>query len=326
LIALLHAARYYSIAGMLWDLHGLVLECVTADDLLAESWRTSFSSLPAAEAKPELRFRLEIATSVPEAPAGLPQFQLGDLLGYYPEEGLVTAHFPHFGQLQISLESGTTNGVLVRRALDVPGLLEDVIAIGFSPHLRQRGIYLVHAFAASYKDKAILLVGDIGAGKTTTGMALLAAGWRLLSNDSALFDASAEVLSYPGLLAAYPDTFERFSATNRLTDGLSDSEQRSKIIVPAESIWPDVWCDHASAGAIIFPQIESRGDHLLEPLGRPEALRRLLPHTMEQWDSETMPNHLSALSALVNAAPGFILRLGPEVSSLPGLLCSTLNW
>lgn len=311
---------------MLWSMHGIVVEGVTRDALLAESWRKSFSSLPAAKAVPALRIQLEIAESVPNTPSGPPSFRLGDLLAYYLEESLVTAHFYQFGQLRIDLESGTTSGVIVPQTLNTPGLLEDIIAIGLSPHLRRHGLYLVHAFAASYREKVALLVGDIGAGKTTTGMALLAAGWKLLSNDSPLVSAAGEILSYPGLLAAYPDTFERFSTTAHLADGLSFRGRRTKIAVQAESIWPEIWCDRAQAGAIIFPQIEARGDHLLEPLRRPETLRRLLPHTLEQWDRELMPDHLSAMNTLVKAVPGLLLRLGPDVSSIPGLVLSTMGW
>jgi hypothetical protein len=321
-----HAAGYYSIGDMFWDLHGIVVEGVTNNALLAENWHKSFSSRPAVQAQPELRIHLDVTETVPEAPPGTPRFQLGDLLAYYPDGDIVTAHFPRFGQLRINLETGTTTGRIVRQTLDVYGALEDVIAIGLSPHLRRRGLYLVHAFAASFKERAILLVGDIGAGKTTTGMALLADGWRLLSNDSPLINATAEVLSYPGLLAAYPDTFERFAETTQLASGLPGGEQRRKISVAAESIWPEVWRERAPAGAVVFPQIETTGDHLLEPLSRAETLRRLLPHTVEQWDGVMMPEHLSVLSKIVEVSPGFILRLGPDVSAIPRLLLSTLGW
>jgi hypothetical protein len=96
--------------------------------------------------------------------------------------------------------------------------------------------------------------------------------------------------------------------------------------VAAESTWPEVWRERAPAGAVVFPQIETTGDHLLEPLSRAETLRRLLPHTVEQWDGVMMPEHLSVLSKIVEVSPGFILRLGPDVSAIPRLLLSTLGW
>ena len=98
------------------------------------------------------------------------------------------------------------------------------------------------------------------------------------------------------------------------------------MVVPAESVWPGVWADRAPAGAIVFPQIESRSDHLLEPLSRAETLRRMLPHSLEQWDGQMMPDHLSALTALAEVAPGYILHLGQEVGSIPELLLSRFGW
>ena len=189
-------------------------------------------------------------------------------------------------------------------------------------------MFLLHAFAACPYPRpasplldAVLLVGNIGAGKTTTGMALLDAGWKLLSNDSPIINESAEVLSYPGLLAAYPDTLTRFEKTSRLA---ASAAERRKIVIAAESIWPDVWIDRAPAAAIFFPQIESRADHAVEPISQPEALRMILPHAIEQWDRAMIPGHLAALNAFVQAAPAFRLRLGPDTSTIPDTLLNLL--
>ncbi|HKZ78735.1 MAG TPA: hypothetical protein VJ124_10565, partial [Pyrinomonadaceae bacterium] len=170
-----------------------------------------------------------------------------------------------------------------------------------------------------------LLVGSIGSGKTTTGMALLDAGWKLLSNDSPIVTASAEILSYPGLLAAYPDTFARFETTVSLLHTIPESEGRKKLTVAAESIWPDVWIERAPARAIFFPQVELRADHAVEPISPPEALRRLLPHAVEQWDREMIPEHLRVLRLLVASAPAYMLRLGPDVNVIPVLLADVLS-
>ncbi|MBK9054231.1 MAG: hypothetical protein IPL78_25960 [Chloroflexi bacterium] len=66
-----------------------------------------------------------------------------------------------------------------------PGLLdsgrfEDLFWVAVAPWLRQRGLFLVHGFAAASPDEqqTILLVGRSGSGKTTTGLALLQTGWR----------------------------------------------------------------------------------------------------------------------------------------------------
>lgn len=330
---------------MLWNFHDLTIKGKTNDSALRERWQQAFASRPASTAEADVSCALDIVSDVPPRPSGDAKFRQGDLLEYFvdTQTQIAIAHFPRFGQLRLDLRNGTTQGRIVAAALNTYGVFEDLVAIALSPHLRRRGMFLIHAFAAvkphrphprplsseergAIRDSAgaALLVGDIGAGKTTTGLALLNAGWQLLSNDSPIINETAEVLSYPGLLAAYPETFARFDATARLSETPSDAE-RKKITVAAESIWPDVWCERAGAGAIFFPQIEARTDHALEQISAPEALRRLLPHAVEQWDREMIPDHLRILRQLVETIPAFVLRLGPNVHAIPVLLADVLS-
>ena len=310
---------------MRWDLHELIIEGITNNASLEASWHASFASRPISSADPHLHCRLDVVSAVPPAPPGEPHFRQGDLLHYYVNNDDVVAHFPRFGQLHLNLAEGTTIGHIVSAALDTYGVLEDLIAISLSPHLRRRGLFLVHAFAAALNGRAVLLVGGIGAGKTTTGMSLLNAGWHLLSNDSPILAQNGIVLSYPGLLAAYPETFGRFVATNHLTKEASAQNGRQKITVAAEQIWPQTWLDQAPIGAICFPQIEQRPHHDLEPLTPSAALTRLLPHAVEQWDKAMIPQHLKILRQLVEAAPAYLLRLGPDVLGISAVLQEALS-
>jgi len=166
----------------------------------------------------------------------------------------------------------------------------------------------------------------------------------LLSNDSPILNDAAEILSYPGVLAAYPNTFARFEITTHLTVGADPRvspipgvgpqhgghessllrEARKKLTTPAEAIWPDVWLDRAPAAAIFFPQIESRTEHALERLSQPEALRLILPHAIEQWDRAMIPTHLALLNRLIQSAPAYRLLLGPDTSMIPVTIASVL--
>jgi hypothetical protein len=315
---------------MRWAFHGLTIDGQSNDPDLQARWWASFNSRPMSAAAPDITCALEVLASAPEPPARAPRFRQGALLEYYVEGDSVIAHFPRFGQLRLDLARGLTEGRLARAALDTYGVLEDLIAISLSPHLRRRGLFLIHAFAAALPhprpglrpsrwERGVLIVGDIGAGKTTTGMALLNAGWKLLSNDSPVIQ-NTDVLSYPGLLAAYPDSFARFPAIEHLAAVQPSAEGRKKITVAAEEIWPEVWIERAPVAAILFPQIEPRADHALEPLRPPEALRMLLPHAIEQWDQAMIPEHLALLSQLVQAAPTYRLRLAPDVLAIPAVL------
>lgn len=214
-------------------------------------------------------------------------------------------------------------------ALATYGVFEDLLAISLSPHLRRRGRYLVHAFAAAPANgpaagRAALIIGDIGAGKTTTGLALLHAGWRLLSNDSPILAAGTDlqILGYPGLLSAYPDTLARFPELAGLAPKHS---RRQKTLFAAESIYPGVWLEAAAPGALLFPRIEPRAEHALERLAPPEALRQILPHAIEQWDRAAIPAHLAVLNRLVQSAPAYRLRLAPHTDTLPAIIASAMQ-
>ena len=310
---------------MRWDFHGIVIGGQTNDEMIRERWVASFAARPASQLPPTLHFNLNLVSAVPPPPPTQPQFRQTDLLEYYLDSAnLMIAHFPRYGQLRLDLDNGTTHGEIISSALTTYGVFEDLVAIGLSPHLRRRGMFLLHAFAGvaplSHGQKGVLIVGQIGSGKTTTGMALLEAGWKLLSNDSPIISAEGEILSYPGLIAAYPNTLNRFISTQHLAPLNAYANQ--KVTFRAEGIWPGVWVERARPAAIFFPQIESRADHLLEPLAQPEALRLILPHAIEQWDREMIPTHLALLKRLVETATAFRLRLGPDMSALPDVVAA----
>ena len=307
-----------------WDLHGVVIEGRTSDEDLRRQWRDTLVSCARATGPPTVRIRLETAPGVPPRPEWPtePQFRQGDLLEYFVNESSVFARFPRFGALEIDLERQTTQGTLVSGAWQAHGVLEDVLAVSLSPHLRRRGLFLVHAFGAVLEERAALLVGDRGSGKTTTGLALLDAGWKLLSNDSPAIGLGGEVLRYPGLVAAFPDSLQRFASTAGF---IPPVRTREKVSLDAGAIWPDVWCDRAPAGAILFPRIASGPGHAVRPLEPADALRRLLPHAIEQWDRPMISTHLRVLRQLVETAPAFELRLGPDVSSVADVIAGALR-
>jgi hypothetical protein len=316
-----------SAAGMRrWGLHGLTVEGRWRAGQIGERWSATFGPRPQVSAEPDITFELSLAEPPPEAPAAEPDFRQGELLAYFLDGALAVAHFPRYGQLKLDLAQGTTSGVITPAALASYGVFEDLLAIGLSPHLRRRGRFLLHAFAAAPNAlaPAVLLVGDTGAGKTTTGLALLHAGWKLLSNDSPILAAGGAngrvaVLAYPGLLSAYPDTLGRFPELAGLAPA---GAVREKTIFAAEAVYPDVWLETAPAGALLFPHVEARPDHALEPLTAPAALQLILPHAIEQWDRAMIPGHLALLTQFIQSTPAYRLHLGPDTSTLSALLAS----
>lgn len=310
--------------SMRWQFHDLIIEGNAEDATLWQGWRQSFASLPVSTAVPDLTVTFQTAVNVPQPPNRPPDFQQGELLHYFVDGEQVIAHFPRYGQLHLDLATGKSVGTVVPAAGQTYAILEDLIAISLSPHLRRRQKFLLHAFAAAYDGQAVLLVGGIGAGKTTTGLSLLNAGWQLLSNDSPIVGANGRIQQYPGVLAAYPESFAHFGSMAHLVEKVDGGNGRKKINVTAQSVWPNVWRNEAPIRAICFPQIEDRADHSLTPIPKPAALARLLPHAVEQWDKAMIPMHLQVLRQLIEAAPAFALHLSPDILSIPETLQTIL--
>jgi hypothetical protein len=268
---------------------------------------------------------LTITPEMPPPPAGPPSHTQPHL-AVYPAGGGFVIHLPRLGQLRISPAAGTVEGALTPAALDVYGAFEDINAIALAPLLRRHGRVLIHAFAAAYDGQALLLAGDNASGKTTTGLALLAAGWKLIANDSPILgERNGEVaaFAYPGLLSVPADALKRIPALRPLADDPALRPRRPgwKTAFAAEERFPSPWLREAPVKTVCLLSLEpSAIEHRLEPISPAVALGRLLPHSVDRWDEETLDLQISLLQKLAQRAPAYLLHLGPDVAALPGLL------
>lgn len=306
---------------MRYDLHGVVLELDSPDMLVRERITASLSSLstiPNSYSARDIHFTLGLTDTIPPSPEGDPDYAERDLIHYYIRNPLIIAQLPRYGQLQIALDTNIIRAKITPTVITTYGVFEDLLAMGLSPLLRRRGQFLLHAFAAAYEGRAALLVGDIGAGKTTTGIALVRAGWKLLSNDSPLLDAATtRVHRYPGLLSGYSETLARFPELHQLMPGTTE---RRKVTFAAEAVYSDVWCDSADPALLLFPSVQNIPKHRIERLSEPDALRMLLPHAVERWDTEMIPSHLALLTRLCARTPAYTLALAPDTDTIPDLV------
>lgn len=139
---------------------------------------------------------------------------------------------------------------------------------------------LVHAAVASLDGRAVILPGRSGAGKTTLAAALALAGWTYLSDEVAVIGAGgAEVRPYPRPLALEPGSWDLVpKAVNRWPVGVPHLVRDLRLVLPA-SLGTAGPAGPAVPVAIVFPEVGAGARTRLEPLGRAEALERLLPLT-----------------------------------------------
>ncbi|HRX03380.1 MAG: hypothetical protein KDI12_05390 [Anaerolineae bacterium] len=305
-----------------YNLHNIIIG-VGVDVMVRDRLRAVFGPFMCAGRPVDVLLRLRTVQSLPPwQPAGQVVSE-SRLLTCTLDGDLLTAHFPRWGTVSVDLAAGTVDGDLLPEMFDHYGAFDDMLIIVLGPLLRRRGFFSLHAFAAARDGKAVLLVGDIGAGKTTTGLSLLEAGWKLVSNDSPLLSQSADgvlACAYPGLLAAYDDTLARFPSLHRFQ---GDPADRRKRAIPAQDAYGDVWQDEAKAGVLLFPRVTPGLEcSRVEPMEAPEALLALVPNSIERWDRDYIAPHLALLQALVQQAPAYRLLLAPDIAALPDLIGS----
>ncbi|MEZ4771345.1 MAG: hypothetical protein R2844_23370 [Caldilineales bacterium] len=305
-----------------YNLHNLILGVDGSDAVVRDRLRSVFEPFKCEALEPDVIVRLNTVQSLPPwRPTG--QIVSESRLLICALDGvLLTAHFPRWGTVSVDLAAGTIDGHLLPAMFEHYGAFDDMLIIVLGPLLRRRGFFSLHAFAAALDGKAVLLVGDIGAGKTTTGLSLLEAGWKLVSNDSPLLHLdSGRVVTraYPGLLAAYDDTLARFPSLHRFMDGTADPQRKRAF--PAQDAYGEVWQTEAEARVLLFPRvtpgIDSSRVELLEP---PEALLALVPNSIERWDRDYIAPHLALLQALVQQVSAYRLLLAPDIPALPALI------
>ena len=161
---------------------------------------------------------------------------------------------------------------------------------------------LVHAAGIVAPDgRAWLLAGDTHAGKSTTVVNLLSAGWRFVSDDNlVLFRGADGRMGVEG----WPRRFH-------LDEGWEDGAPRHRRgeVHPHER-WPGQWLRSAPLAGLVFPRIAADRPTELSPLAASEGLGGLLRQS--PWllaDRASAPEILASLRAACEL-PSYSLRLG----------------
>ncbi len=198
----------------------------------------------------------------------------------------------------------------------------------------QRHSYLfqIHAGVVSNGQKCLLLPAAPGSGKTTLTAGLTAAGFQYFSDEVALLqEPDLEVRPVPislsvksGALEVLAPLFPKLRRSANHTR--EDFETVTYLNPPMTSLSYD-WNRTFPAGWIVFPQYSPRATTELRPIGKAEALRRLmqevlvvgsaldkrivrsLVHWIQRIDCYELPN--SSLSQAVQLIGSLLKGSGP---------------
>lgn len=176
---------------------------------------------------------------------------------------------------------------------------------------------LVHAAAIVAPDGgAWLLAGDTHAGKSTTCINLIEAGWRFVSDDHVILFRDAD-----GRLCV-----EGWPRRFHLDEGWKDGSpvHRRGEVHPHER-WPGRWLRTAPLAGLLFPRVDAARATELAPAAASTALAGLMRQS--PWllaDRARAPEILSFLRA-ASERPAYTLRLGLDTYRDTGRLLEVLR-
>jgi len=139
----------------------------------------------------------------------------------------------------------------------------------------------VHAAVASLGGRAVILPGRSGAGKTTLVTALALAGWDYLSDEVAALDLRRDVVRpYPRPLALEEGSWGLFPGSDhRWPDGVPALVTDLRLLLPDTMGGASGPPEAARPVAFVFPEVVAGVTTALVPMGRAEALERLVSLT-----------------------------------------------
>ncbi len=211
---------------LLFRLGGLLIninadpECKLLLDAFLKGWQVDGNSAPHESSKEEdksgdsqvlIELNLSVSDSIQDRPAVQPLFRSSEedigagfesievfkegagYLFFLGRGGIV--HWPDLKGLN---PTASRIRASIKPGALAAGFFEDLVFASLAPMMRQHSTFMIHAFAAAKDNRAVLLVGPTGCGKTTTGLRLCANGWGYLANDVVILNR------WEGLIHAYP--------------------------------------------------------------------------------------------------------------------------
>lgn len=202
-----------------------------------------------------------------------------------------------------------------------------LFGLGLALWLERRGFPCLHANAVASAGRAVGLIGESHAGKTTLTVALLRRGFSLLSDDLlALSERRERFWAMPGLskMRMWPDTITGLMPVASVASLQRVHAGFEKRWVPAQRISPRAVTNKARPLTALYllehDLTGSRRDVVLEPVPPGEALVSLLTHSAI-GDAATAlgveERRLEGLARLVEKVPVRRLRYPHGLEWLP---------
>lgn len=194
--------------------------------------------------------------------------------------------------------------------------------------LRYQGFYPEHAACVAYDGIGCLLVGDSGSGKSTLTLGLVQEGWHYLADDAILLRGcrdSVEAMPLRRKLCLAPEARRTFPDTVgywQPSPWPGDLKQRLDI----QALYPAQVRDTCRPNLMLFPTIVPAPRSQLAPIGKAEALFRLIQQSaLVTVEPQMAPSHLDVLARLVRQSQHYQLLAGQDLARNPQYIARLLE-
>jgi|ERR1700733_1703637 len=245
-----------------------------------------------------------------DAPSGgIDYVDESDELHVFYERRVVLRCRPAQGRIDLAIVAdGLDAAVLATHPLLTIGLLET---------LKRFARFPLHAGGLARNGRGILLPGSSGAGKSTTTVALVRAGFDFLADDTVFLTPT------PGresgiLVHGFPDQIDVTGQTAAMFPELAHfvaqplptgRDKHGFRVEDAFGVLPLARCRPT---ALVFPRITRGRRSFTEPLSAAAALRELVPNVL-LTDPRASQEHLDMLGRLVGSVPSYVLAAGSDL-------------
>jgi hypothetical protein len=170
--------------------------------------------------------------------------------------------------------------------------------------------------------RAILLPAASGSGKSTLALALVRAGFRLVSEDMPLLkrgaDGAFRVYRFPEHNRVLPATLDFFPELQGVASWATPSGP--KLLFDLSKVYGDCFVAESRPAVIITPRIAHAPASTVRPAPAAAALAELMTGMAFGSTGETMADALPALAAFVASCRTYALDTGTDFDRIPHLL------
>lgn len=285
-------------------------------------WQLTPVSYP--ESSPQVQIKFICGNDLPVVPPGLDQFEIAEG-GQCHTDGADL--FLLLGGSVVHLEGGAPIVVSVGFEKVPPEsdpLLARVASFAVCAALRRFGVFDLHSAGVVQpeSDKAVLIVGQSGTGKSTLALQLALAGWPYLSDDElllSLVDGEVEARGFRSFFAV--------SAATVATLGINTIEPAGgfKACFEPDDVVASQRRLRAAPGVLLFISLSGEQKTQLNKLTQAETMTRLIracPWAI--YDTAVAGANLSVLSRLARQARAFDLLAGRDLLE-PGYAARLLS-